>query len=227
MFDREKFINFILENKVVGFFEKPVKLKSGRLSYYYANWRNVSEDVYLIDKLSDFILEFVSDMKLKPDCFYGVPEGATKIGVITQYKYAKANSDFSKGRYPLPMGRGKIKEHGIPKDRYFVGVPKGKVIVIEDVTTTGSSLIETIKRLKEVNAKILAAISLTDRMEIRDDGKSVRTVLEEQGIPFHAMSTALDLLPKAYKLYNPEKEIGIAIEKYFEKYGVEKIKLVR
>jgi orotate phosphoribosyltransferase-like protein len=40
-----------------------------------------------------------------------------------------------------------------PKDKFFVGVPKGKTIVIEDVTTTGGSLIETLNGLKEAIEK--------------------------------------------------------------------------
>jgi len=47
-FNQEKFNQFILENKVVGFFEEPITLKSGRLSHWYVNWRNVAEDVFFI-----------------------------------------------------------------------------------------------------------------------------------------------------------------------------------
>jgi len=44
---------------------------------------------FLSDKLSDYVMAFVEDSGLQPDCFYGVPEGATKLGIITQYKWAK------------------------------------------------------------------------------------------------------------------------------------------
>ena len=47
------------------------------------------------------------------------------------------------------MGRGKQKEHGDPKDKFFVGIPNGDTIILEDTTTTGSSLINTIIQLKE------------------------------------------------------------------------------
>ena len=50
--EKEKFYDFIIENKVVGFYKEPVLLKSGRESPFYVNWRNISEDVYLTDKFA-------------------------------------------------------------------------------------------------------------------------------------------------------------------------------
>jgi orotate phosphoribosyltransferase len=222
---KEKFYEFIIENNVIGFFKEPLKLKSGRISYWYVNWRNVAEDVYLIDKLSDFIISFVKELDLNPDCFYGVPEGATKLGIITQYKWAKGQLNYKMGAYSLSMGRVKPKEHGDPKDKYFLGNPKGKVIIIEDVTTTGGSLLETIKFLSEIDIKIIAAIGLTNRNEIRDDNKSVEVIIEENDIKYYAMSNAIDLLPIAFNKLKPGRKILEQIEEYFKKYGIKEIKL--
>ncbi|MHA1272527.1 MAG: orotate phosphoribosyltransferase [Promethearchaeota archaeon] len=222
--NKSEFYNFILNNNVIGFFNKPLKLSSGRLSYWYVNWRNVAEDVYLIDCLSDFVIAFINDLGLKPDCFFGVPEGATKLGIITQYKWAK-NHNLQKGKFILSMGRGKPKEHGAPKDRYFLGVPKGKIILIEDVTTTGNSLLESIDKIRKINAQIIAAIGLTNRDEIRDDNKSVEQVIKELGIDYYAMSDALELLPLAIEKFQPSEEIIKQIENYFKKYGINQLKL--
>jgi len=223
---KEDFIEFILKNEIIGFFKEPIKLKSGRLSYWYVNWRNVAEDVYLTDKLTDFILDFVKDLDLSINCFYGVPEGATKFGVICQYKWAKNQSNFKKGSYPLSMGRARPKEHGDPKDKYFLGTPSGKVVILEDVTTTGGSLLETIEKLKEIDVDIIAAIGLTNRNEIRDDHKSVEYAIAENDIKYYAMSDAIELLPKIYKKLNPGEKIGKEIEKYFTKYGIRELKLI-
>jgi orotate phosphoribosyltransferase len=38
-------------------------------------------------------------------------------------------------------GPAQPKEHGAPKDKYFVGAPKGRIAVIEDVTTTGGQVL--------------------------------------------------------------------------------------
>ncbi|KKM79699.1 hypothetical protein LCGC14_1347290 [marine sediment metagenome] len=215
----DKFENFIIKNKVIGFFNKPIKLKSGRLSYWYVNWRNITADVYLLDKLTDYLLIFVDYLNLKPSCFYGVPEGASKLGIITQFKWARKQKSYDSGVFVLSMGRGKQKEHGDPKDRFFLGIPNGNVVIVEDVTTTGESLINSIKKLKDLNIDILAAIGLTNRNELRDDGKSVEEIILGEGIQYYAMSNAIDLLPNL----KPNKDISKKIEEYFKKYGVKEI----
>ena len=224
--DKSKFYSFIIENNVIGFFEKPLKLKSGRNSYWYVNWRNITEDTYLIDELTDYLIEFVSSLELKPDCFYGVPEGATKLGIITQFKWAKSQSDYGQNEYKLAMGRAKPKEHGDPKDKYFLGIPNGNVIILEDVTTTGGSLLQTINNLKDIGVKIVAAIGLTNRNELRDDGKSVEQIILDKNIKYYSMSNAIELLPIIYNKLKPGDFIAKNIENYFKKYGIDEIKLL-
>lgn len=226
VFVQENFNNFIKENNVYGFFEEAITLKSGRKSHFYANWRNVVEDVFLTDKLADFVLEFVKKEGIGVDTFYGVPEGATKLGIITQYKFAKSSENYSKGTHVLSMGRAMPKDHGAPKDKYFVGMPKGRVIVIEDVTTTGGSLIKTLEGLIEANIEVVGVISLTNRMEKRDDGTSVKEAIEKMNINFYSMSSALEMLPIIFKKNSPREEVGRAIEEEFKEYGVEEIKLL-
>jgi len=219
--ERENFYNFILENNIIGIFKEPIQLKSGRLSYWYVNWRNIASDVFLLDQLTNYLISFINYLDLKPKCFYGVPEGATKLGIITQYKWAKRQQNYHSGNYPLSMGRGKQKEHGDPKDRFFVGIPNGETVILEDVTTTGGSLINTIRKLKDLNVNIIAAIGLTNRNELRDDGKSVKEVILEYNVNYYSMSNAIELLPKM----ELNRDIANHIEEYFKKYGTQQIKL--
>ena len=92
------------------------------------------------------------------------------------------------------MGRAKPKDHGDPKDRYFVGSPTGNICILEDVTTTGGSLIDCIKHLQEMGHHICAAIGLTNRDEFRDDKKTVKEALSDLGVPYYEMSNAKTLL---------------------------------
>jgi orotate phosphoribosyltransferase len=217
---KQDFYNFVLKQNVLGFFKEPIKLKSGRYSSWYVNWRNVAEDVRSIDILSDFVISFIRNLGYNPDCFYGVPEGATKLGIICQFKWAKSQSDIKNKKYILTMGRAQPKNHGDPKDRFFLGIPQGKVIILEDVTTTGNSLIETIDNLSQIDSTIIAAIGLTNRNELREDRKTVEQAVKERGINYYAMSNALDLIP----YLNPDKEVAKNIEEYFKKYGSGEIK---
>ena len=218
--EKDNFYDFIIKNNVVGFFKEPITLKSGRKSYWYVNWRTIAEDVYMLDKVSNFLLLFVKHLNLEPNCFYGVPEGATKLGVITQYKWAFSDKNIQPGKYVLSMGRGKPKDHGELKDKFFLGIPKGKVILLEDTTTTGGSMLNTIDDLIKNKVNIIAAIGLTNRNEIRDDGNTVEEAIKKKKVQYHAMSNAIDLLPKL----NPNSTIINHIENYFKKYGVSEIK---
>lgn len=224
-FDQSSFNNFVLENNVIGFFDKALLLKSGRESNWYVNWRTVAEDTFLLDQACDFVLEFTKTLELKVDTFYGVPEGATKLGILCQYKHAKASPEFQAGSHVLSMGRTKVKEHGDPKDKYFLGFPRKQVVILEDVTTTGGSLLKTIDDLQKANVNIACAIGLTNRLEVRDDGKSVKDAIMEKGVKYFNMSSAKDLLPLAYQKLKPGEQIAKAIEQEFANYGEEQIKL--
>ena len=220
------FNQFVLENDVVGFFSTPIILRSGRKSNWYVNWRRVADDVFLTDQLARMVMAFSVQHGLNPDTFYGVPAGATKLAVLTQYLWAKGDANYGKGSHALSIGREKPKEHGDPNDRFFVGVPRGRVVFIEDVTTTGGSLLKEIDKCLEARVEVMGAIGLTNRMELNNDGKSVEQLMGEKGVPYFAMSNALELLPLAYARLQPGPEIGRAIEKEFEEVGVQPVKLV-
>jgi len=225
-FNQEEFNKFIEESGVYGFFKEAITLKSGRQSHFYANWRTVVGDVFLTEQLANYVIAFAKENNLEVETFYGVPDGATKLGIITQYTYAKQQENYAKGSAILAMGRKEPKPHGAPQDKYFIGMPKGKTLVLEDVTTTGGSLITALEGLKEAGVDVAGVISLTNRMEKRDDGQSVKEAVENIGVKFYNMSSSLDLLPLMYASLAPGEDVGKEIEKEFDEYGVEKIKLL-
>ncbi|MBI5391787.1 hypothetical protein HZB00_02175 [Candidatus Woesearchaeota archaeon] len=203
-------------------------MKSGRQSHWYVNWRTVAESARGMRHVAEYVLAFALDQQLKPDCFYGVPEGATKLGLFVQDRWANDYLIKEKlDRDQLPMGRGKSKEHGDPKDRYFLGTPRGDVVMVEDVTTTGDSLLTEIQKVRSADANVVVAIGLTNRMERRDDGKSVVEALQAEGVPYFFMSSALELLPRVYQRSPPSDRVAREVEKEFGQYGLEKLALVK
>ena len=192
MFNQDSFNQFILQNNVIGFFETPITLKSGKNSHFYVNWRNVASDVYLIDQCANYLITYCEEHHLTPNCFYGVPEGATKLGIITQYKWAQKHQ-CSTGTHLLSMGRAKPKEHGDAKDKYFVGEPQGNIILLEDVTTTGDSMLNTLDQLCDMNKNVIACIGLTNRQS-KYESHTVTEKVAQRNIPYFALSQAKELL---------------------------------
>ena len=103
-FNQTKFNQFIISNNVIKQFDTPITLKSGKQSTVYVNWRTLTADAYLMNQLTDFVLAFARDKQLNIDTFYGVAEGATKLGILTQFKYAQ-QTNYKKGSHQLAMGR--------------------------------------------------------------------------------------------------------------------------
>jgi orotate phosphoribosyltransferase len=224
-FNQEEFNFFANYHNVIKF--KDMVLSSGRRTQFYFSWKSILEDVYLTDKLTDFVIQYTQSQDLMPDTFYGVPEGATKLGILTQDKWARKFLNFGVGSHVLAMRRGKLKNHGDEEDSSFLGKPRGKTILLEDVTTTGNNLIKEIFKLRdETDTDIIATFILTHRMEKRNDGTTVREALEKIGIPLYYLSNAIELLPLAYQKQKPGERIARTIEEEFEKYGEIELKLL-
>ncbi len=224
----QDFNQFILDNQIIGFFDEPVQLKSGRKSNYYVNWRKATNDAFLLHQLTDHIVSFLQSQELSFDSLIGVPEGASKTAVVTALKWAQKNPQFGPGSHIIPMGRAKPKSHGAPEDRYFIGAPQGRVLVLEDTITTGISLYSFIDKLLENGFNVVGAICLTDRMEKRDDQLSVATFISQryQGhIKYLRMSTATELLPAAFQQNPVSEDTRQALLEEFQNYGVTTLNL--
>ncbi|MGM5484738.1 MAG: hypothetical protein ACQEP1_02590 [Nanobdellota archaeon] len=89
MFSKKEYINLIIENGAIGTFDEPKTLKSKRKSNWYINMRGLTSEVRTVDEISDHILDFAAKESFNPDYFFGVPEGGTTIGTITQFKNAE------------------------------------------------------------------------------------------------------------------------------------------
>jgi orotate phosphoribosyltransferase len=204
------FADFILNNEIIGFFDKPLTLKSGRLSHFYVNWRKSTNDAWMLDQLTDYLVSFMREQNLPCETLYGVPEGATKTAVIAAMKLARQSPQFAQGSHVIAMGRAKPKPHGDPADRFFIGQPRGATFVLEDTVTTGLSLFQCLDQLLEAGINVRGVICLTDRCERRDDGLTVPEYLQKKygsQISYHPMSRAPELLRLAVRQRQPSQEL--------------------
>lgn len=227
-FDVEKFDHLLLENGVLGFKDPPIKLKSGRQSHYYINCRVLTDTIRMKNILCAYILEHLSDISIDPDYFVGVPEGATKIALgLNDYRAQISGS----ARYmdaPWVLMRAKPKEHGDPRDRFFIGtVYKGdRVLLIEDVLTTGDSLIERIKQVSESSLNIVAAMALVNRLEKRSDGISAKEAVERTGVKCFWLTDSRNLIKKAIERFSPPQELLEKLQKEIDEYAVKPWKVL-
>lgn len=228
-FNRNKFDDFLIENDCVRFSENlfnPFFLSSGRKCYHYVNVRNALKTVGLKRDTAKFVFQFARYLGLKPDVFLGIPEGATSLGLaVTEL------IDY-KNPYEIPsvILRSQWKDHGEPKDRYFVGdlKPGQHAVPLEDVTTTGDSVRKHIPRIKEAGVGIDKVIACVNRLELRDDGRTVeQSIIEDFNVGYASMTDVSTLVPKAYELLHPSGDVARAVEEYFTRHGSVEIHLLK
>lgn len=134
-------------------------LSSGKVSNYYLDGRVITltpEGAYLV---ASIILELVKDKKI--DAIGGPTLGADPIvGAIAALSYLK--------RTPIKtfIVRKSVKEHGTQRQIEGPALKeKSKVILVDDVATTGKALIEAKEALDKISAVIEGAIVVVDRDE--------------------------------------------------------------
>lgn len=155
-------------------------LSSGKKSSFYLDIKKVSlhsEGLFLITSLFRSLLHGIAPY---PDGIGGPVIGADPIVgalVYTSYGSGRPLSGFLVRRALREHGRG-MKIEGIE------GLPKeASVVVLEDVVTTGGSLLNAMGAAEENDLRVLAAFCVVDRQE------GGREAIEKRGIPLYALMT--------------------------------------
>jgi orotate phosphoribosyltransferase len=133
-------------------------LASGKKSRFYVNCKPSvlrPEGLYLTGNL---VLNEVINLKI--DAIGGLTFGADPVSVAASFA-----SYSSKKPFKAFSIRKEKKNHGISK--WIEGdVKKGeKVVIVDDVATTGGSTIKAIQRAKSEGLDVVAAVILVDREE--------------------------------------------------------------
>lgn len=142
-----------------------ITLASGRVSDFYFNMKPTMLDPEGAHLMAELILDAVRDYDA--GFIGGLEMGAVPIAS------AVAPASFKRGQ-PLRafIVRKQAKGHGTQK--LIEGLKKDetisghKVILVEDVTTTGGSAIQAAEILREAGAEILCVLTLVDRQEGAD-----------------------------------------------------------
>ena len=173
----KEFATFLHQKGIIKFGE--FTLASGKQSSYYVDLRLVPSYPLEFRKMVKFLEnEIEQDIGLdKFDSIVSVPTGGLVIASALAIETVK----------PLIYVRSKPKDYGTSKSvegKIHEGM---KVVMIDDVATTGGSVVNAIKSLKEVNISVKDAYVIVNRMEGADEA------LLELGVKIHSILNILQI----------------------------------
>ncbi|MBL7716193.1 MAG: orotate phosphoribosyltransferase [Bdellovibrionales bacterium] len=155
-------------------------LASGQKSSFYVDVKTSTlhpEGAYLVGRL---MVEAVQKAGWNVQAVGGLTLGADPIATsVSLAAHAKSI------HWPAFIVRKESKGHGTGK--YIEGIEnipeKGRVLILEDVTTTGGSAITAIERVKEAGFQIAGVATVVDRQQ------GAAEKFKEAGVPFLALVT--------------------------------------
>lgn len=163
--------------------QKPgITLTSGQRSNFFFDMKTVLLSSESVNIVMDALLVALSGIEF--DYVGGMESGA--IPIVTLVCVNKADSGRVVGGFYV---RKEEKAHGERKNSVSNKIGgnlsrDSKVVVVEDVTTTGSSMIEVINEVRKVGCKVVKAITIVDREQ------GAKENLAKIGIEIDALFTA-------------------------------------
>jgi orotate phosphoribosyltransferase len=154
-------------------------LSSGKKSSYYLDGRLITLHAEGLRLIATGILDSLRDMEFS--AVGGMSIGADPIvgGVLTLAA--------ERGR-PLVgfLVRKEAKEHGTKRLVEGPVQPGSKVVIVEDVITTGGSSLQAIDRVQEIGCTVVCVVGVCDRLQGGADAFAARR------IPFRTLLTIRD-----------------------------------
>lgn len=219
---KKEFIEFMVESDVLKFGE--FTLKSGRKSPFFMNAGLYVTGTQL-RKLGQYYAKAIHDNYGDDfDILFGPAYKGIPLGVATTMAYSELYGKDIK----YCSNRKEAKDHGDAGILLGSPIKDGdKVVIIEDVTTSGKSIEETFPIIKaQGNVEIIGLMVSLNRMEKGKEGdkSALDEIQEKYGFGANAIVTMEEVVEH---LYNKEcngrvvidDSIKAAIDKYYEQYG--------
>jgi orotate phosphoribosyltransferase len=162
-----------------------ITLAPGRKSDFYFNLKPTMLDPEGAALLAELTYDALKDEEL--DYIGGLEMGAVPLaGAIAQLSWLKGHpiAAFFVRKKPKEYG-AKLLVEGLTKDETLAGK---RVVVVEDVTTTGGSAIKAVESVREAGGNVVLAFTMVDREEGADEA------FKAAGIKFRALYKASEFL---------------------------------
>lgn len=219
---KKEFIEFMVDCKVLKFGD--FVTKSGRKTPFFINTGFYRTGAQL-KKLGEYYAEAI---KSKYGTDFDILFGPAYKGIPLSVTTTIALNDKFGADIGYCSNRKEIKDHG--DKGILLGSPimdGDKIVIIEDVTTAGTSINETLPIIKaQGNVDVVGLVVSVDRMERGQGTKSALTEIEENyGIKTTAIVTMAEVVEHLYnRPYKGEiiidDTLKAAIDEYYKQYGV-------
>ncbi|MDC7698975.1 orotate phosphoribosyltransferase [Vogesella indigofera] len=208
---RQDFIRFALSKQVLRF--GAFVTKAGRTSPYFFN-AGLFNDGDSVLQLSRFYAKSISSSAVEFDMIFGPAYKGIILAAAASMALAEQGRNV-----PFAYNRKEAKDHG--EGGSLVGAPlKGKVLIIDDVISAGTSVRESVQLIRAAGAEPAGVAIALDRME-RGTGElsAVQEVARDFNLPVVAIANLHDLL--GFLEGSPELADNLeAVRAYRAQYGV-------
>lgn len=205
------FIGFACARGVLRFGE--FTTKAGRQSPYFFN-AGLFNDGDAMLALCDFYARAIIASGVKFDVLFGPAYKGIPLAAGTAMMLAQHGHNT-----PFAYNRKEAKDHG--EGGTLVGAPlQGRVLVIDDVISAGTSVRESVDMIRHAGASIAGVVIALDRQE-RGQGtlSAVQEVEQSYAIPVVAVATLADLI--AFLGDSPDLQRNLAaVSAYRQQYGI-------
>jgi len=208
-----EFLKFAIDSGVLRFGE--FTLKSGRVSPYFFN-AGLFNTGALLAQLARFYAATRAAVEPEDFMLFGPAYKGIPLAAAT----AAALAEHHDRHVPFAFNRKEIKDHG--EGGQIVGADiAGRVVIIDDVVTAGTSVHEAIKIIESAGAQPTAlAIALDREEKTSENGRSaVQDVRDRFGLKVHAIARFSKLIEYLRKTPNLGNQVG-ALEAYRDRYGI-------
>ena len=224
---KQEFIEFMVDCQVLKFGD--FTLKSGRKSPFFMNAGAYVTGSQLMG-LGEYYAKAIHNTYGDDfDVLFGPAYKGIPISVVTAIAYSKLYG--KEIRYC--SDRKEEKDHGADKGGFLGSKLKDgdRVVMIEDVTTSGKSMEETVPKVRgAANVEIVGLMVSLNRMEVGQGGEksALDEIKERYGFEANAIVTMGDVIEHLYnKPYKGQVYIDDAlkasIDKYYDTYGVKSV----